>query len=123
MSTVDIPIHDIDYESLFGGFDTASNNTTSPTTENDTDSRISDTPPMTTGLNNNFDIWPWNMDSPLSDDPNSDHYDFNALINDQNQLLLTEALTDSDNSTLDDLLAVFELPDQQNPETFQQTVN
>ncbi len=23
------------------------------------------------------------MDSPLSDDPNGEHYDFNALINDQ----------------------------------------
>ncbi len=37
--------------------------------------------------------------------------------------MLADGLTDSDNSTLDDLLAVFELPDQQNPETLQQTVN
>ena len=29
-----------------------------------------------------IDIWPWNMDSPLSDDPNGEHYDLNALIND-----------------------------------------
>jgi hypothetical protein len=123
MTSVDIPINDIDYDSLFGGFDTLSNNTTSPTTENDTDSRISDTPPLMTGLNNNFDIWPWNMDSPLSDDPNCEHYDLNALINDQNSLMLADGLTDSDNSTLDDLLAVFELPDQQNPETLQQTAS
>jgi len=27
MTTVDIPINDIDYDSLFGGFDTLSNNT------------------------------------------------------------------------------------------------
>ncbi|CAF0734863.1 unnamed protein product [Rotaria sp. Silwood1] len=120
MSSVDIQINDIDYDSLFGGFDTISNNTTSPTTENDSDSRISDTPPMTAELNNNFDIWPWNMDSPLSDDPNGENYDFNALINDQNSLLLAEALTDSDNSTLDDFLASFELPEQQNVETLQQ---
>ena len=58
---------------------------------------------MMTGLNNNFgrrfkkktfpgycksvlfiiDIWPWNMDSPLSDDPNGEHYDLNAFINNQ----------------------------------------
>jgi hypothetical protein len=57
---------------------------------------------MIPGLNNNFgrkniydilnksecllliiDIWPWSMDSPLSDDPNGEHYDLNALINDQ----------------------------------------
>jgi hypothetical protein len=56
---------------------------------------------MVTGLHNNFgieilnirrtgvyvflliDIWPWNMDSPLSDDPNGEHYDLNALINDK----------------------------------------
>jgi hypothetical protein len=120
MSSVDIPINDIDYESLFGGFETLSNNTTSPTTENDTDSRISDTPPIVAGLNNHFDIWPWNMDSPLSDDPNGEHYDFNALINDQNPLMLGDPLTDSDSSTLDELLAVFELPDQQNPEILQQ---
>jgi hypothetical protein len=37
--------------------------------------------------------------------------------------MLADVLTDSDNSTLDDLLAGFELPDQQNPETFQQIVN
>jgi len=30
-----------------------------------------------------IDMWPWNMDSPLSDDPNGEHYDFNALMNDQ----------------------------------------
>ncbi|CAF2473660.1 unnamed protein product [Rotaria sp. Silwood2] len=120
MSSVGIQINDIDYDSLFGGFETLSNNTTSPTTENDTDSRISDTPPMMGELNNNFDIWPWTMDSPLSDDPNGENYDLNALINDQNPLLLADALTDSDNSTLDDLLAAFELPEQQNPETLQQ---
>ncbi|CAF4773930.1 unnamed protein product, partial [Rotaria magnacalcarata] len=33
-------------------------------------------------------MWPWNMDSPLSDDPNAENYDLNALINDQNQLML-----------------------------------
>ncbi len=27
------------------------------------------------------------MDSPLSDDPNGEHYDFNALINDQVKIL------------------------------------
>jgi len=27
MTSVDIPINDIDYEALFGGFDTLSNNT------------------------------------------------------------------------------------------------
>jgi hypothetical protein len=56
MTSVDIPINDIDYDSLFGGFETLSNNTTSPTTETDTDSRISDTPPMMAGLNNHFGI-------------------------------------------------------------------
>ncbi|CAF0797647.1 unnamed protein product [Adineta steineri] len=120
MTSVDIPINDIDYEALFGGFDTLSNKTTSPTTENDTDSRISDTPPMMTDLHKNFDIWPWSMDSPLSDDPNGEHYDINALMNEQNHLMLADGLTDSDNSTLDDLLAGFELPDQSNPDTLQQ---
>jgi hypothetical protein len=56
---------------------------------------------MIPGLNNNFgiktfliqnkieyllliiDIWPWNMDSPLSDDPNNEQYDLHAFINDQ----------------------------------------
>jgi hypothetical protein len=37
--------------------------------------------------------------------------------------MLADGLNDSDNSTLDDLLAVFELPDQQNPETLQKMVN
>jgi len=37
--------------------------------------------------------------------------------------MLADGLNDSDNSTLDDLLAVFELPDQQNPETLQNMVN
>jgi hypothetical protein len=37
--------------------------------------------------------------------------------------MLADGLNDSDNSTLDDLLAVFELPDQQNPEILQQMVN
>ncbi len=32
-------------------------------------------------------MWPWNMDSPLSDDPNGEHYDFNALMNDQVKFL------------------------------------
>ncbi len=27
------------------------------------------------------------MDSPLSDDPNGEHYDFNALINDQVKII------------------------------------
>lgn len=120
MTTSDISMNGIDYESFFGGFATPSNNTASPTTETDADSRISDTPPTITGLNNNFDIWPWNMDSPLSDDPNGENYDFNALINDQNPLMLADALTDSENSTLDELFAVFELPDQQNPDAPQQ---
>ncbi|CAF0774413.1 unnamed protein product [Rotaria sordida] len=119
MSSIGIQMNDIDYDSLFGGFDIISNNTTSPTTENDTDSRISDTPPMTAEINKNFDIWPWNIDSPLSDDPNGENYDLNALINDQNPLMLADGLTDSDNSTLDDLLAAFEIPEQQNLETLQ----
>ncbi|CAF3925315.1 unnamed protein product [Rotaria magnacalcarata] len=120
MTSVDIPINDIDYDALFVGFDSVSNNTTSPTTEHDSDSRISVTPPMTAESHNHFDMWPWNMDSPLSDDPNAENYDLNALINDQNQLMLGDCLTDSDNSTLDELLAAFELPDQQNPESLQQ---
>ncbi|CAM4856041.1 unnamed protein product [Rotaria socialis] len=120
MTSIDIPINDIDYDALFVGFDSISNNTTSPTTEHDSDSRISVTPPMTTELHNHFDRWPWNMDSPLSDDPNAENYDLHALINDQNQLMLGDCLTDSDNSTLDELLAAFELPDQQNPESLQQ---
>ncbi len=37
--------------------------------------------------------------------------------------MLGEGLTDSDNSTLDELLAVFELPDQQNPDILQQQVD
>jgi hypothetical protein len=37
--------------------------------------------------------------------------------------MLGDPLTDSDSSTLDELLAVFELPDQQNPEILQQQVN
>ncbi|UJR33786.1 hypothetical protein I4U23_021212 [Adineta vaga] len=115
MSTIDI-----DYESLFGGFDAVSNKNSSPSTENDNDSRISDTPPMTGELNNHFDIWPWTMDSPLSDDPNGEHYDINALINEQHSLMLADGLTDSDSSTLDDLFAGFELPDQQNSEALQQ---
>ncbi|CAF4014403.1 unnamed protein product, partial [Rotaria magnacalcarata] len=120
MTSVDIPINDIDYDALFVGFDSVSNNTTSPTTEHDSDSRISVTPPMTAESHNHFDMWPWNMDSPLSDDPSAENYDLNALINDQNQLMLGDCLTDSDNSTLDELLAAFELPDQQNPESLQQ---
>lgn len=36
--------------------------------------------------------------------------------------MLGEGLTDSDSSTLDDLLAGFELPDQQNPEALQPMV-
>jgi hypothetical protein len=37
--------------------------------------------------------------------------------------MLADPLTDSDSSTLDELLAVFELPDQQNPEILQNQVN
>jgi hypothetical protein len=37
--------------------------------------------------------------------------------------MLAEGLTDSDHSTLDELLAVFELPDQQNPDILQQQVD
>ncbi|CAF0747226.1 unnamed protein product [Adineta ricciae] len=120
MSTLDIPINDIDYESLFGGFDVVPDNNTSPTTENDNDSRISNTPPMTAELNNNLNIWPWVTDSPLSDDPNGEHYDITALIDEQDSMMLGDNLTDSDSSTLDDLLAGFDLPESQNSETLQQ---
>ena len=36
--------------------------------------------------------------------------------------MLGDNLTDSDSSTLDDLLAGFDLPESQNPETLQQIV-
>lgn len=34
-------------------------------------------------LSSTIDVWPWNMESPLSDDPNNENYDLNAFINDQ----------------------------------------
>ena len=37
--------------------------------------------------------------------------------------MLSDAFTDSDSSTLDELLAVFELPDQQNSEPLQHQVD
>ena len=30
-----------------------------------------------------LDPWPWDLDSPLSDDPSGEHYDFNSFINDE----------------------------------------
>jgi len=116
MTTADIEISDFDYDSLLGDLDTVSNTNTSPITENDTDSRISDTPQMNSGLHQ-LNLWPWDVDSPLSDDPSIEHYNINSFINDENPLMLPEVLTDSDSSTLDDILAAFDLPEGHAPDS------
>ncbi|CAF1047502.1 unnamed protein product [Rotaria sordida] len=119
---------EFDYDTFLDGLesvDRLSNNTISPrttsSTENDSDYGIAHTPMLSTGLDNtvinldDLDIFPLNMESPLSDDQNGEFNHFSALFDETNPLM------SPDNSTFENLFSNFDLPVEQNQEKLQQT--
>ncbi|CAF0946997.1 unnamed protein product [Rotaria sordida] len=118
---------EFDYDTFLDGLesvDRLSNNTISPrttsSTENDSDYGIAHTPMLSTGLDNtvinldDLDIFPLNMESPLSDDQNGEFNHFSALFDETNPLM------SPDNSTFENLFSNFDLPVEQNQEKLQQ---
>ncbi|CAM4961727.1 unnamed protein product [Rotaria socialis] len=111
--------YEFDYNTFLDGLesiDALSSNTTSP--ENESDSGIASTPSMSMGLDSTVidldNIFPLNMESPLSNDPNDEFNHFSDLFNGKNPFI------PGDNSTFENLFSDIDFSVQPDQEALQQ---